>query len=30
MFYIDNSDAAMLMGDNTLFFYSFMNRSDKR
>lgn len=32
MFYIDNSDTAFLIGDNTLFLYSFMNdsRRDER
>lgn len=30
MFYIDNSDTAFLMGDNTLFLYSFMNDNSRR
>lgn len=30
MYYIDNSDAALLMGENTLFFYSYLNGSKNR
>lgn len=30
MFYTDHSDTAFLMGDNTLFLYSFMNGAQRR
>lgn len=30
MFYIDNSDTAFLIGDNTLFLYNFMSDANRR